>query len=249
MREQELAAPLAAYFAGQGYEVSHEVGAVDLIARLPSDPQTLIAVELKTRITVTLLAQAAERKLTTPNVYVAVPLVSARATIPRARRLHLLLRQLEVGLIVVRFLARTTRVEVVLHPTAWEGRTSPARRRRIIREIDGRYAEFDAAGQPSRALRLTAYRQRALLVAAVLREVDGGLTDGAAPRSVVAAGAPAEAATIMRSNHYGWFERPARGRYRLSEGGRVALERHAEVVATIRDRAAALADAGGEVGE
>jgi hypothetical protein len=62
---------------------------------------------------------------------------------------------------------------------------------------------------------MTAYRQRALACAAALREGPRRPCD---LREV----AP-DAATILLRNVYGWFEREARGVYRLSVAGEATL--------------------------
>jgi hypothetical protein len=62
---------------------------------------------------------------------------------------------------------------------------------------------------------MTAYRQQALICAEALRP-------GPAKPKDLRAQVP-DAAQILRSNYYGWFERVARGVYRLTDAGRAAL--------------------------
>jgi hypothetical protein len=64
---------------------------------------------------------------------------------------------------------------------------------------------------------MTAYRQRALACAAMLRMGPGR------PRDLRAV-AP-DAGGILRRNVYGWFERSGRGVYRLTGLGEAALQR------------------------
>jgi hypothetical protein len=64
---------------------------------------------------------------------------------------------------------------------------------------------------------MTAYRQRALACAAMLRAGPGR------PRDLRAV-AP-DAGRILLRNVYGWFERAERGVYRLTELGEAALRR------------------------
>ena len=66
---------------------------------------------------------------------------------------------------------------------------------------------------------MTAYRQDALRCAAFLAR--NGPTKGA---DVAKATGVAEATRLMRDNHYGWFERPATGIYRLTEAGSEGLK-------------------------
>ncbi|TVR70124.1 MAG: hypothetical protein EA427_06640 [Spirochaetaceae bacterium] len=219
MVETELYEPIRRWLEGQGYAVSAEVGFCDVVAYPPDDPQSLIVVELKRRMSLDLLAQAALRKELTDAVYVAVPLQGSRSRLRNGRALRTLLRRLETGLIVVRFLRGITRVEVLLHPLPFRHRTAHKRRGRIIREIDGRFAEFDKAGQPGSTPRLSAWRQRSLLVALILRECDSS-----SPADLRARGAPEQTQRILSLNSYGWFERLRHGVYGLSAAGRAALE-------------------------
>jgi hypothetical protein len=65
---------------------------------------------------------------------------------------------------------------------------------------------------------MTAYRQRALACAALLREGPGRPLD-------LRAVAPDSGAILLRNVLYDWFERAERGVYRLSSLGEAALER------------------------
>jgi hypothetical protein len=64
---------------------------------------------------------------------------------------------------------------------------------------------------------MTAYRQRALTCAALLRA-------GARRPRDLRAEAP-DAGAILLRNVYGWFERTGRGEYRLTGAGEAALRR------------------------
>lgn len=220
MRETELYEPIRRWLQGQGYIVSAEVGHCDVVAHPPGEPEEMIVVELKTRMSLDLVLQAALRKELTQAVYVAVPLKGSRTRLRNGRAVRNLLRRLETGLIVVRFLQRSVRVEVLLHPRPFAPRTAHRRRSRIISEIDGRYAEFDAAGQPGSEPRLTAWRQRSLRIALLLED-----QSDASPMEIRRRGGPAQTQMILSKNTYGWYERVSRGRYRLSQAGRQALRR------------------------
>jgi hypothetical protein len=230
VRETELYEPIRRWLEGQGYTVSAEVGHCDVVAHPPGEPEEMIVVELKTRMSLDLVLQAALRKDLTEAVYVAVPLTGARSRLRNGRALRNLLRRLETGLIVVRFLQRSTRVEVLLHPLPFTARTARRRRQRIISEIDGRYAEFDEAGQPGGTPRLTAWRQRSLRIALLLEE-----HGEASPVEIRRRGGPAQTQRILSANTYGWYERIRRGRYGLSRAGRDALRTYpAETLARLR---------------
>ena len=78
---------------------------------------------------------------------------------------------------------------------------------------------------------MTAYRQDALRCASHLER------NGPTKAAVVAhAVGVVRACVIMRTDHYGWFERPAgttRGVYGLTPKGRAALKEYADVVAEL----------------
>lgn len=223
MVETDLHIPVQTWLEGQGYRVSAEVHHCDLVARPAhsEDPEDIIIVELKTRMSLELVVQAARRKEMTDAVYVAVPVQGSRGTIRNARGVHTLLRRLEVGLLLVRFLRSGTRVEVVLHPRPFTPRRARRRRARIIREIDNRYAELNRAGEPGSVPRMGAWRQRCIHVARILHE-----TGEASPRELRLRGAPPETQQLLARDTYGWFERVSRGVYRLTPEGAHALELH-----------------------
>ncbi|SIQ79707.1 hypothetical protein SAMN05920897_11539 [Alkalispirochaeta americana] len=223
--------PLRSWLEGQGYLVSAEVKYCDLVARSPEKPEEFIVIEMKTRLSLDLLFQAARRKALTEAVYIAVPLRGSKSSLRKGRALQDLLRRLEVGLLVVRFLQRTTRIEVLLHPQPFQPRTARRRRIEILREIDGRYAEFDRGGLPGGAPRLTAWRQRSLRVAQLLLA-----RDEASPAELRQAGAPAQTQQILSKNSYGWFDRIRRGTYRLSPAGTQALSRYQEILPDLEPR-------------
>ena len=231
MKEVDLFDPIRRWLDGQGYRVSSEVKDCDIVATLPDDPETLIVIELKTRMSLALINQGVARKELTESVYIAVPVSGAKGTLRNARKTLATLRRLELGLLFVRLLRDGTRVEPVLHPRPFTPRKRRKRRSAILREVDHRYAELDTGGQPRSGVRYTAYRQRALRIAAILGE-EAPLS----PKAIVERGGPTEAGRIVAGNHYGWFDRVARGSYALSEAGNAALSIHSDAIARVSSK-------------
>ncbi|MFW5729625.1 MAG: DUF2161 family putative PD-(D/E)XK-type phosphodiesterase [Spirochaetota bacterium] len=238
-RESDLYEPLRQYLEGQGYTVYAEVRDCDLVARRAAPETTaplhdeppddeLIVVELKRRLSLDLVVQATLRKEFTDSVYVAVPLQGSAGRVRNLSGVKGLLARLEIGLIVVRFLRSGTRIEVVAHPRPFTPRVRHRRRIGVIREIDGRYAEFDRAGQASTEERITAYRQQSLYLAHLLRE-----HGEQSPAQLRALGASERAGTILSKNLYGWFDRVRRGVYDLDPAGAEALGHYDWVVQKI----------------
>ncbi len=182
----------------------------------------MILVELKTRVTVTLLIQAARRKDIAESVYICVPVPEGKKDIPNARGLRNLLRKLEVGLILVRFMKTKTRVDMVLHPRPYEKRMRRKKQAVLLREVNGRYGEFHKGGISTREERISAYRQEAIRSALILREEGEVSPAGLRERGI----RPDKAQSILSANHYGWFDRTGRGRYVLNDAGTQALMRY-----------------------
>jgi hypothetical protein len=226
MKETELDEPIRLWLEKQGYSVSCEVKNCDIVARKGDE---LLIIELKTRFSLDLVYQAVNRKNLSDSVYVAVPVLPGKKSLPKYKNVKKLLARLEVGLILVRFLKTKTRVEVVSHPVEYTKRKAHRRRESIIREIDGRYSEFNKAGSANIDRRVSAYRQQALFAAYVLNE-KGELS----PSALKKAGCGAKTQQILSGNVYGWFDRVRRGVYSLNDAGRNALENHEDVLDSIR---------------
>ena len=231
MKESDLYRPVQRYLEGQGYSVHGEVKHCDIVARKGDE---LIIVELKRSITLSLIAQAADRKEISDSVYIAVPVPPGKHTPPGFGRIKRLLRRLEIGCLLVDVMKTKMRIRVALHPYPFAGRGSPSKRRAVIREIDGRFAEFDLGGQPVSEERITAYRQQSLFTAVLLRTYGPS-----SPAELRKRGAAAKVQSILSANIYGWFDRPRRGVYTLNEAGRTALETYRGVVEQIESSRAA----------
>lgn len=237
-REREIFPPLKHYLEERGYEVEGEVRGCDLVARRGEE---VVVVELKTRFSLALLAQAVERQEYADSVYVAVPISSATAYPPSYKRVRKLLRRLGLGALLVRFLSRSVRVELLFHPGEYEPPRRLKERRALIREVDGRVVTDGVGGTARRRgeTQLTAYRQAALHLAILLRE-----QGPASPADLRRLGGAERAAAILRDNHYGWFNRVRRGVYELDPAGAEALEKlssrieglESSVLMSIRER-------------
>ncbi len=219
IKESDLYDPLKVYLENQGYILGAEVQDCDLVA-LKGDE--MVIVELKTSVTLSLVIQAARRKDICDSVYIAVPLGQGKKSLPNGKGLKNLLRKLEVGLIVVRFMKTKTRVEVLLHPSPYEKRYRRRKQAAILREMDGRYGEFHKGGITTREERITAYRQECIRLASLLKR--RGETSPAELKKESAR--PDKVQPILANNLYGWFDRVSRGVYRVNDTGLTALERY-----------------------
>lgn len=228
MKESDIYYPIKQYLEGQGYTVHGEVKNCDIVARKEDD---IIVVELKNRISLALLAQAAERKELTDSVYIGVPVPEGKKAPPNFRRTKRLLRRLELGCILVDMMKTKTRVRILLHPSSFMQVRRHKKRRALIREIDGRFAEFDLAGQPVTRERITAYKQQSLYIALQLSR-----NGASSPRMLREAGCSDKTQSILSANLYGWFDRVRRGVYTLNKAGTEALHSYRAVIEKIEDR-------------
>lgn len=224
MRETDLAAPVVAFLAGQGYAVKSEVGACDLVAVRDGEPP--VVVELKRRFSLDLLLQGVDRLSMTDTVYVAFPADSAGEAWKRRRRTLLkACRRLGLGVLVLRVqVGGGYAVVPELDPGPYSPRPDKRRRARLLKEFANRVGDLNTAGS-TRVKIVTAYRQDALRLAAAM--ADGEAKAVAALRPLALS---VQAARLLQQNVYGWFERERRGHYRLTPAGKSALETWAEAV-------------------
>ncbi|MFM2390344.1 MAG: hypothetical protein RLZZ437_1899 [Pseudomonadota bacterium] len=167
--------------------------------------------------------QGVARQALVDLVYLAVPVSPAKGWSLRYRDITALCRRLGLGLLAVDVAAAT--VTAHLDPGPYTPRKNASRTARLLREFDRRVGDPNTAGT-TRTPRMTAYRQDALRCAAHLA------TAPASPAIVAKATGVAKAATLLRADYYGWFERIDRGVYVLSPKGQAALaENHGQLSA------------------
>ncbi|CUH78263.1 hypothetical protein TRM7557_01798 [Tritonibacter multivorans] len=212
-KEEDLYAPVKALLEAQGYEVKGEVGAVDVmgVRDAGEDP---VLVELKLTFSLSLYQQAITRQAVSDVVYIAVPKPKGR----QARRVmkdnHALCRRLGLGLITVR---EDGFAEVHCDPTPYAPRKSKPRKARLLREFQRLSGDPNKGGARRGGL-ITGYRDDALKCAAYLARE--GASKGA---DVARATGVVKATTLMRDNHYGWFDKVDTGVYALGTAGEKGL--------------------------
>jgi hypothetical protein len=228
--EADLYQPVKLFLEGQGYDVKGEVRGCDVVARRGGEP--LLIVELKLRFNLQLVLQGVARLALTDQVYLAVPRpVGRRAAIsPDDREVRKLCRRLGLGLMTVNLAAPTERaVEIVLDPQPYQPRKDKRRAALLLGEHARRIGDHNRGGVRGVPI-VTAYRQEALRCVQLL---SGGAMSIKAMR---ATGLVPNVAAILQDDHYGWFQRSARGVYGLSEKGRAALGTFAHVLDVPRDQ-------------
>ena len=219
VQEVALYPAVKAFLAARGYEVKGEIGGCDIVGVKPGEPDLLVIAELKLGFTLDLVLQAVDRLPCADAVWLAVP--ATRRGRDRDGRARKLCRLLGFGLLAVD--PARNAAEILSEPEAYRPRANLVRRRKLLAEHRARRGDPSPGGTRGVPI-VTAYRQEALACAA--RMAAGPLR----PRDLKPA-AP-RAASILRRNVYGWFERVARGVYGLTAEGRAALLRWTSTPAT-----------------
>ena len=247
MHESELYAPLKQFFEQRGYIIKGEVHYCDLVG-MKDGSHTPLIVEIKKTFTLALLLQGLERQKLTSNVYVAVEKNRSKKGSHNQRWSDItsLCRRLGLGFITVTvYKTKSPLVEIMCTPQLHlaedhpqDGftntnvnlygtsptRKSPKKAARLVHEFKERSGDYNVGGSYGTKL-MTAYREKALRIALVM--ADGAIM---APRQVKAQSGIGAAGAIMRDNYYGWFERIAKGKYKLSELGHESLTQYASVI-------------------
>jgi hypothetical protein len=206
--ESDLYAPVKALLEGQGYVVKGEVRGCDVVGVRGDEPPVIV--ELKRSFGLSLVLQGVERLAVSERVYLAVgkwpePMKTVKK----------LCRRLGLGLLVV----ETGRAEIVLDPAPYQPRLNKRKKGRLLGEHARRVGDPNLGGSTTRVPLMTAYRQEALRCAVLLAR-NGPMS----PKAMRAAADVPNAATILRSDYYGWFERLERGIYGITPKGRSGLE-------------------------
>jgi hypothetical protein len=215
--ESDLYRPVKTFLEKRGYEVKGEVRGCDVVA--VKDGAALI-VELKQRFTLELILQGVDRLALTDTVYLAVPEPTrqSRGGSPWDKRVVKLCRRVGFGLLTV---SKRGRVEVIADPEPYQPRKNKAKAKRLLSEHARRAGDPNLGGI-NRMKIVTAYRQEALRLAEALAAYGPK-----SPRDLKAACDAPRAGSILRDNHYGWFERQERGIYIITEVGRAGLAQFA----------------------
>ncbi len=211
--ETSLYPPVKAFLEGLGYTVKGEIGGCDLLALRDDDPPIVVIGELKLSFNLELVLQAVDRATACDEVWLAAQTSIRGNGRESDARFRNLCRRLGFGMLGV---SRTGDVSVLVSPVAPLPRRDPKRRSRLVEEHKRRQGD-PAVGGGSRAPIMTAYRQQALACAS---ELSSGPRR---PRDLKPT--TPDAAKILYSNVYGWFDRAGRGVYALTPAGREALIR------------------------
>lgn len=228
--EADLYAPVKSLLEGKGYEVKAEIKGCDVMASKDGEP--IVIVELKLTFSVDLVLQGITRQSLSDDVYLAVQAPNTptkrRNWRSRQRGYLKLCHMLGLGLMVVdldRVAEPQTRI--LVDPKPYQPRKNKRQQTHLMTEFAARIGDPNTGGT-TRTKIVTAYRQDALRCAVALR-IHGDMKVA----HIKAEAGVSRAASILQKNHYNWFERTARGIYRLAPLGYKGLQQHAEVLPLI----------------
>ena len=219
-RETDLYGPVKSFLEGQGYVVKSEVGAADVVAVRGGEPPLIV--ELKLGFSLTLVHQCIARLAVSDDVYMAVARGEGKPFSKSLKNMTKLCRRLGMGLITVRF--KDGLVQVHCDPGAYAPRKSKKREGQMLAEFARRVGDPNDGGQTRVGL-ITAYRQDALKIAMYLFEV--GASKGA---DVARETGVERATTMMRDDHYGWFEKVEKGVYGIRPKGAEAVTNSGQIL-------------------
>jgi hypothetical protein len=220
VKEVDLYPDLKAFLEGQGYEVKAEIGACDVMAVRGAEPPVIV--EMKLSFSLALVMQGVARQSLFDTVYLAVP-APKKGWPARYKDIVAVCRRLGLGLLAVH---PGQGVEAHLDPGPYVPRRNVARAGKLLREFQRRVGDPNQGGSTG-VKRMTVYRQDALRC---LNLLAGGAMKGA---EVARATGVSRATTLMRDDHYGWFERLEKGVYGLTVVGQATLTTHADDIARL----------------
>ena len=214
MHEEDMYQYIKKFLETQGYEVKGEVVHCDVMA---VRDDMIVVIEMKLTLNLDVILQAVQRQRVADAVYIAVPKKSKTERTRRWQEICHLLKRLEIGLLVVKP-GSNPQVEQVLNgqPFCREKSIIYGRKKRkaAFNEFAERTGDYNIGGCTRKKI-ITAYRQKAIFIASLLRQ-QGQLEI----KKMKELGADKDkVSAILRDNYYGWFKRVARATYDLTELG------------------------------
>jgi len=198
--------PLKKFLRASGYTVHSEVESLDVMAQKGDE---LLIVEMKTSFNLQLAYQLIERLKITDQVYAYVPLGKGGRWPKSYKRMCALLRRLHCGLIT---LDQHTQKKVVVEfkPAPFTARKNYTKKRLALKEFEGRSVDLNQGGSTRETL-FTVYKEKAIRIAMYLFEHGASSTQEIKEKLDIE-----KTVDILNRNYQGWFERVARGMYRLT---------------------------------
>jgi hypothetical protein len=119
-----------------------------------------------------------------------------------------LARRLNIGLLVI----DGDKVMVIAEPGPFKSHVLARHKNKLLKEFRGRRIAENQGGVTGVKLK-TAYLESAIHISVLLKK-----HKAMRPADLIKVGASANTQQILYNNHYGWFEKSARGLYKLKPG-------------------------------
>ncbi len=206
MKETDLFIPCKNLLESMGFKVKGEINHLDLLA-IKDD--YLVAVELKTSISLKLIYQALERQKLVHKVYVALPFKKLNLRSSSVKSFMMLLKRLDIGLIRVTSYDATVLVESEGFDLNQSIKRNKPKREKLLKEFSLRKDDTTLGGTKEK--RMTHYREKVIQIAKYLYEFGEK-----SPREIVMYTGIKDAPLILRKNYYLWFINVRRGVYAIS---------------------------------
>lgn len=223
--EADLYEPVQNYFHSLGYEVQAEVNDCDVVAY---KDDSLIIIELKLNLNITLLMQAVKRQKFTPDVYLAIPRPKTSLRKRRWRDLVHLIRRLELGLILISFQGRKPSLDIVHEPAPFDRKRSMRQsikgRDKLMKEVRSRRSNHNIGGSNNITM-MTAYKEISIQIAFYLDHL-GAMS----AKELQNLSTGEKTYGILYNNYYKWFNRVDRGVYDLTDVGRKEYQAYPEII-------------------
>lgn len=112
-----------------------------------------------------------------------------------------------------------------MHPYPYMKKRMHNKRKSILKEIDGRYSEFNSGGSPSKSEKISSYKQAAIKIAYMLDKYEK-----ASPAQLRKMGTGHKTQNILSMNVYGWFDKIERGIYKLNTEGKKSYRKYDKLI-------------------
>lgn len=225
VKETDLHAPVAGWLTEKGCEVQAEINDIDVLGVFIEESETLtIGVELKKTLNLEVIAQAVQRQKVCDVVYIAVVKQKGLLRKTRFKRSVEVLKRLNIGLLLIDFSANEISLDTYISPdypaeTRKYKKPTPKLKKKLLKEFNQRELSVNVGGS-TRKKQMTAYKETCYEIAKQIATL--GI---AAPKDIInVALTSSQKSQVLTRNYYGWFEKIARGQYKLTPEGYLALE-------------------------
>jgi hypothetical protein len=207
MKETELYEPVRQLLIDQGFSVKAEINNIDVLGVKDNH---LVAVELKTKLSIKLIYQAIDRQKLVDQVYIAIPKSSVKRRSSSYKNLLYLLKRLELGLIMVDQDYAEVYLEVSIYDMARSKTRNKKRKENLLKEFGLRKYSKNVGGTKNKTV--TRYKEEVIEIAMYLLSVNS-----ASPKEIKKITNIDKTASILQKNYQGYFKRIERGIYGVVE--------------------------------